>query len=764
MMKSRLPLLLIAALAAPTSVAVAQPIAGQAGVDSDGDGIDDDVDADPCDPDVSLVMSVPSNQNWGMFLFEDKWPSRGDFDFNDAVVAYQETIRINSANQVTGLEVNLQVMAVGASYANGLALRLPSTATTSVGRISLKVSGAGRPVTLRSSGFLDESVIVLADDLHALFGAEDTREWINTDPSLPARAYVTLTLDVEILPGAGLSTADAPFDLFIFNVVRGTEVHRPEFQGTSALNGGLFGTLDDGSTAQRSFVTKAGIPFALALPEPVLYAKEGTAIDALYPSIVQFGASGGQQSANFYRSASPGVAFGNLPVLQPLPAVVPLTSCFAPLNGVCGAAAGNPAVDAPISGLCGLGAASSVASNNGYWQWTCTGNYSVGTLCEARDLVCAQNVSESCAINNGTGSRQCNGSGTGFSTCQTATCNPGFYLDVNACTAQVCTPNSTRSCTASIPNSSAATEACNNLGSRYHACALSTCQTGYQVNGSTCVGQTTNGFKGGTWHVQQGTSGQETYCGSVSSDGLSCYNPLVRYDSHVGTPRQHSSNNVDAWCQQLGFDSSASVAYASSQCTGGALFMSASYDTSRSSLLKWADWADGAMLDGIDSQCYAGATYASELRCVGPVTVTPPTTGGGTGGTGGTGSAGQFTAGAWHVQSGTNGQDTYCATVSNGGTTCHNPLVRYDGHTGTPRQHSSNNIDTWCQQLGFSNHTSVTYATNLCIGGALFMSASYDTGRSSLLKWADWADGAMLDGIDSQCYTGATYVSQVTCN
>ncbi|CAN0559914.1 unnamed protein product, partial [Laminaria digitata] len=82
-------------------------------VDSDGDGIDDDIDAAPCDPDVSLLMSVPSNQNWGMFLFEDQWPSRGDFDFNDAVIAYQETIRINSANQVTGLEVNLQVMAVG---------------------------------------------------------------------------------------------------------------------------------------------------------------------------------------------------------------------------------------------------------------------------------------------------------------------------------------------------------------------------------------------------------------------------------------------------------------------------------------------------------------------------------------------------------------------------------------------------------------------------------------------------------------------------
>ena len=126
------------------------------------------------------------------------------------------------------------------------------------------------------------------------------------------------------------------------------------------------------------------------------------------------------------------------------------------------------------------------------------------------------------------------------------------------------------------------------------------------------------------------------------------------------------------------------------------------------------------------------------------------------------GSSGGFSAGVWHPQAGTNGQATWCASVSNNGLTCHNPQVRYDSIVGTPRQHSSNNITVWCNQLGFGSAGSITYSSSTCVGGSLFMSASYDTSRSTALKWADWSDGHMLNGIQSTC-SGSSYVSQLTC-
>ena len=40
--------------------------------------------------------------------------------------------------------------------------------------------------------------------------------------------------------------------------------------------------------------------------------------------------------------------------------------------------------------------------------------------------------------------------------------------------------------------------------------------------------------KNGNWCYQKGTKGQYTRCGSVSSDGLTCYNPEIKYGSTIG--------------------------------------------------------------------------------------------------------------------------------------------------------------------------------------------------------------------------------------
>ena len=60
--------------------------------------------------------------------------------------------------------------------------------------------------------------------------------------------------------------------------------------------------------------------------------------------------------------------------------------------------------------------------------------------------------------------------------------------------------------------------------------------------------------KNGNWCYQKGTKGHYTRCGSVSSDGLTCYNPEIKYGSTIGGKPgafgpwyQHSTE----WCRQL---------------------------------------------------------------------------------------------------------------------------------------------------------------------------------------------------------------------
>jgi len=56
--------------------------------DSDGDGIQDADDDFPNDPARAFINFFPA-AGYGSLAFEDLWPGKGDYDFNDLVVVLQ---------------------------------------------------------------------------------------------------------------------------------------------------------------------------------------------------------------------------------------------------------------------------------------------------------------------------------------------------------------------------------------------------------------------------------------------------------------------------------------------------------------------------------------------------------------------------------------------------------------------------------------------------------------------------------------------------
>ena len=496
---------------APT---LAQPTTGQPGVDSDGDGVDDDLDVEPCDLRTSMKRFSPADRTWGMLLFEDSWPARGDFDFNDLVVAYNEVLRYDSGGLYTGIRLDLRVMAVGAHYTNGLAFRIPGLPASSVERLQLFVDGQPQPVAAR--GGESDMVVDLTSDLHALMGAP-AATWVNTDPQRPTSRYVDIVLIADFNPGGNIAASGAPFDIFLFNTARQTEVHLPQYSGTSSMNASLYQTADDGSTATRRFVTKAGIPFALELPEQVMYPIEGTSIASLFPTIVEFGLQV-PGAELFYRSPNLAHAFGNVSPGSFQGSSSADVGCFTADPGRCGAADATGQVDAPASGLCAFGAASAVSSSGGQWRWTCTGFYSTPTSCTAPDLVCTPNLSSGCPIANGAGTQVCNGSGSGYGACAVAACNAGYYASGSSCLAQICAPDTTRAC--GVANGAGA-ETCNNLGSQWQNCTVTSCNPGYTLAGNGCVAAGAADQDGdGLADSEEPTYGTNASVADTDGDGL----------------------------------------------------------------------------------------------------------------------------------------------------------------------------------------------------------------------------------------------------
>jgi len=92
--------------------------------DTDGDGIIDSYDAEPLNPEVAFVRSIPVGGALTV-AFEDNYPELGDGDYNDFVTTYSLTEYRSSRNKLVKVRGQAQALARGAGFEHefGLALR-----------------------------------------------------------------------------------------------------------------------------------------------------------------------------------------------------------------------------------------------------------------------------------------------------------------------------------------------------------------------------------------------------------------------------------------------------------------------------------------------------------------------------------------------------------------------------------------------------------------------------------------------------------------
>ncbi len=264
--------------------------------DTDGDGIPDGLDEYPCNIAQSATAYAPAEGQYGLILFEDQWTNKGDLDFNDAALAYNYVFGLDDSGLVTKMTLTIHAKALGGTFDNGLGLHLPIP-QTAVSQVTRRIGG-GTTTTLpiRSDA---ELTIDLSSNMREFFGG--ALDQINSRPDLARVQGQTMTVTIDLSTPFDVSSALAPFDIFIFRTADRThEIHLPDFFGTAAMNTALFGTGDDGSAGSRYFVDFNGLPFALVLPVDAYYPVEAQLISGLYPNIIGFAASGGTTNQDFY--------------------------------------------------------------------------------------------------------------------------------------------------------------------------------------------------------------------------------------------------------------------------------------------------------------------------------------------------------------------------------------------------------------------------------------------------------------------------------
>lgn len=283
---------------------VARPVYTKA--DADDDGVTDNFDDYPNDPSKALDNFYPSKNTVGSLAFEDLWPSKGDYDFNDMVVDYNFNYITNGGNQVVQINAALTVKAIGASFHNGFGLQLPisSSLVSSVTGTDVRSSAIVKNANGTESG-QSKATIIVFDDAFNQLAWPGSGVGVNT--TLGASYVEPKTLNIEIKltqPVAASTLGLPPYNPFIFvNKDRGVEVHLINQSPTDLANKALLGTQSDNSNAgaSRYYVTSKNLPFAIDIVGPFEYPVEKKAVLDAHLKFAPWAQSKGLQYTDWFK-------------------------------------------------------------------------------------------------------------------------------------------------------------------------------------------------------------------------------------------------------------------------------------------------------------------------------------------------------------------------------------------------------------------------------------------------------------------------------
>ncbi|MCF8232876.1 MAG: LruC domain-containing protein [Bacteroidales bacterium] len=269
--------------------------------DVDGDGVPNDQDDFPNDPDRAY-----KNNYEGSLAYEDLWPGKGDYDFNDIVVDYHLEQVTNSSNEVTAINGRFILKAFGAAHHNGFGFemnvnpsQIASVEGTAVNSDYINLAGNGLEANQQNA------VVIVFDDAYDILDSPGGGIGVNTEPDAPYVEPDTINISIDFnTPEAITSLQTPPYNPFIISDKRrGYEIHLPDREPTDLIDSDLLGDLhDDSNPAEnRYFKTQENLPWGINIAEPFDYPVEKVEILNAHLKFAEWAQSGGTAFPDWYK-------------------------------------------------------------------------------------------------------------------------------------------------------------------------------------------------------------------------------------------------------------------------------------------------------------------------------------------------------------------------------------------------------------------------------------------------------------------------------
>jgi LruC domain-containing protein len=283
-------------------------------IDTDFDGIPDDLDEYPTDSQRASNSYFPALGIWGTVAFEDLWPAQGDYDFNDLILDYTGYYVQNADNEVKDLKMTFRVRAVGASFNNGFGLQFENITPDKIESVTGLIHESDlMDIVLNANGTeagQSKAVIIPVESVEDIISRSGPGSMFNTIPGAGAGTYdeveITITfVDPIVMEDLGQESIN-PF--LIRNQNRGHEIHLPDMPPTDLANFELFGTSQDASNPNTGiyYKTKNNLPWAIMFSQIFDYPIELNDITQSYLKFAEWAQSSGTQATDWYSNISPG--------------------------------------------------------------------------------------------------------------------------------------------------------------------------------------------------------------------------------------------------------------------------------------------------------------------------------------------------------------------------------------------------------------------------------------------------------------------------
>lgn len=258
----------------------------------------------------------PRENGFATLAFEDNWPLVGDYDMNDLVVQYRLSKKI-SGDQLVSVTLEGQVVAMGASYHNGFALRLSGLKREHIdeSNIEYTINGANprfSPLEPERS----DAILIVAEDLKDYATAGESCRYYRTEQGCGSAVQMQFSITAPMQPGVNASSlGEFPLDPFLFatpglarNYVFGEapgrrfEIHLKNQAPTEAFQDNFFGRGDDSSNPVEGeyFVNANGMPWAMNIPYAWKHPIEYMDIKWAYPEFHEHVKSRGELKKDWY--------------------------------------------------------------------------------------------------------------------------------------------------------------------------------------------------------------------------------------------------------------------------------------------------------------------------------------------------------------------------------------------------------------------------------------------------------------------------------